>query len=211
MSARRDWYSVTCRLFRLPKFRRLTDDAQLALFYVWGIAGDETPEATWRTADDLVLALQVHGRNPVTLGDTIEELRAGGWLDALEDGTIVVHDWDDAQFSASREIRNAWEATRKRTWRKTKAAPPSPDTAPSQVDSTSPSPHLTVTAPHSRTDMEGQRPDDVRTGEPRRNGADRTTCPRCGDLLDDKDPNVVVADHGRQLWHRACPATEATA
>lgn len=34
---------------------------------------------------------------------------------------------------------------------------------------------------------------------------DVTTCPGCGDLLDDKDPNVVVAPGG-QLWHRSCPA-----
>ena len=40
--------------------------------------------------------------------------------------------------------------------------------------------------------------------EPRKNGADRTTCPDCGDLLNDKDPDVIVSDHGRQLWHRAC-------
>ncbi len=39
------------------------------------------------------------------------------------------------------------------------------------------------------------------------NGRERATCPGCGDLLDDKDPNVVVADHGRQLWHRHCPST----
>jgi hypothetical protein len=40
--------------------------------------------------------------------------------------------------------------------------------------------------------------------EPRKNGADRTTCPDCGDLLNDRDPDVIVSDHGRQLWHRAC-------
>ena len=39
---------------------------------------------------------------------------------------------------------------------------------------------------------------------PGRNGLDRTTCPDCGDLLNDKDPDVIVSDHGRQLWHRAC-------
>jgi hypothetical protein len=57
----------------------------------------------------------------------------------------------------------------------------------------------------------GQRWHDAGTTEPRRNSADRTTCPTCGDLLSDKDPNVLVADHGRQLMHRACPGIGATA
>ena len=45
----------------------------------------------------------------------------------------------------------------------------------------------------------------VATGEAWRIGLDGATCPTCGDLLNDRDPNVLVADHGRQLVHRACP------
>ena len=48
----------------------------------------------------------------------------------------------------------------------------------------------------------------ARETHPKRSpGTDRTSCPGCGDLLDDKDPNVVVADRGRQLWHRQCPSS----
>jgi hypothetical protein len=129
MSARRDWFAVQCRLFRLPKFRRLSDAAQLTLIYVWGIAGDETPEALWRTVDHLALALQLHGRDQ----GTIEELRAGGWLDTLEDGSVVVHDWDEHQVAASREIKNAWEASRLRKWRKARASTPTSSSTQAQT------------------------------------------------------------------------------
>ena len=213
MSARRDWFAVYCRLVRLSKFRRLSDDAQLALFYVWAIAGDETPEATWRTADDLALALQLHGRNPVTIGDTIEELRRAGWLDALEDGSVTAHDWDDWQIAATTEARRVWEARYMRDWRRRKREEREAATTPSPLDSSPPS-----TGHHNTGQYRGEQPvnNTWTTGnagrdEPGRNGADRTTCPRCGDLLDDKDPNVVVADRGHQLWHRACPGIGATA
>ena len=36
------------------------------------------------------------------------------------------------------------------------------------------------------------------------NGHDKSTCPGCGDLLDDKNPNVARDRHG-QLWHEDCP------
>jgi hypothetical protein len=144
VSSRRDWFAVQCRLVRLPKFRRLSDDAQLTLFYVWAIAGDETPEATWRTTEDLLLALQVHGRNPAMLvgaraqgAGAIEELRAGGWLDSLEDGRLAIHDWDDHQVYASREIKNAWEAARLRKWRKARQAPPPASSSSSSSSSSS--------------------------------------------------------------------------
>lgn len=38
---------------------------------------------------------------------------------------------------------------------------------------------------------------------------DGRTCPTCGDLLTDRDLNVVVRDHGRKLAHRVCPGMAA--
>ena len=129
MTARRDWFVVQCRLIRLPKFRRLSDAAQLALVYVWALAADETPEATWESRPALAEALELHGRDPVTL----DELTSRGWLDTLENGRVAVHDWDDHQYAASREIKNAWEADRLRTWRAAKSAkPPTPPDSTTQ-------------------------------------------------------------------------------
>jgi hypothetical protein len=122
VSARRDWYAVQCRLIRLPKFRRLSDAAQLALFYVWALAADADPEATWPSLETLAEALALHGRDPVPL----DELAARGWIDALEDGRVAVHDWDQWQFAASHEIKKAWEANRVRTWRAAKRDAVSP-------------------------------------------------------------------------------------
>lgn len=42
------------------------------------------------------------------------------------------------------------------------------------------------------------------------NGHERATCPGCGDLLDDSDPNVVVGNRMGQLWHRTCPTAVAS-
>jgi hypothetical protein len=39
------------------------------------------------------------------------------------------------------------------------------------------------------------------------NGHDKQTCPGCGDLLDDRDVNVVVVDPRGGLGHRECPET----
>jgi hypothetical protein len=47
-------------------------------------------------------------------------------------------------------------------------------------------------------------PDKSRTGM-----YDRMTCPTCGDLLSDGDTNVLEAEHGAQLRHRACPGAAA--
>jgi hypothetical protein len=35
--------------------------------------------------------------------------------------------------------------------------------------------------------------------------SDPGTCPGCGELVDDKDPNVVVINPQGQLAHRVCP------
>jgi hypothetical protein len=140
-----------------------------------------------------VEALSLYGRGAAP----VDELLTRGWLDTLEDGRVAAHDWDDHQYEASHEITKAWEADRLRGWRLRRKS----ESAEKTVEDTTSQDSTGQGYVHVRTST-----DDVRTEEPRRNGADRTTCPRCGDLLDDKDPNVMVADHGRQLWHRACPA-----
>lgn len=38
------------------------------------------------------------------------------------------------------------------------------------------------------------------------NGNERSTCPTCGDLLEERDANVVVIDRRGRLGHRDCPA-----
>ena len=38
---RQEWLAAQRRIVRLPKFRRLSREAQLALFYVWSLAGDQ--------------------------------------------------------------------------------------------------------------------------------------------------------------------------
>src|SRR4051794_17658813 len=102
----RDWLAVTTRLIRTPKFRRLPASAQLSLVYVWALAGDQTPEATWPTPDDLADLLELHGRPR----SDVDELVGARWLDQLDDGRIGAHDWDDHQLAASVAVRRAYEA-----------------------------------------------------------------------------------------------------
>ena len=110
----RDYFAVFVRLFRVPKFKRLTPSAQLTLFHLWGLAADEVPEATWRDIDALREVVEVNGRP----SDDVDTLLAAGWLDLLDDGTVGVHDWDDHQQAASKSIRDDFEAHRKREWRR---------------------------------------------------------------------------------------------
>ena len=118
----RVWYAVQCRLVRLPKFRALSDPAQLALIYLWALAGDTETEATWPSRDALADELRLHGRDP----ETIVELLERRWLDDLGDGRFAIHDWDQWQYAASKAIKSAWEANRVRTWRLTHKTPPAP-------------------------------------------------------------------------------------
>jgi hypothetical protein len=141
----REWFAVYARLIRLPKFRDLTDAAQLALLYVWALAGDETPEATWRSADTLDALLRLNGRP----AGTVPELVAAGWIDTQDDGTVTAHDWDEWQFAASKDARNAWEARYMRDWRRAKKdAGPAPSL---------PAPSLPVTETATQQDSTGQQ------------------------------------------------------
>jgi hypothetical protein len=110
----RDYFAVFTKLFRTAKFRRLGESAKLTLIYTWAVAGDETPEATWRDRATLRDALGFYGRP----AEDVDELLAAGFLDEHEDGMVEVHDWDDHQLAASKTIRDAYEASRKREWRR---------------------------------------------------------------------------------------------
>jgi len=177
----RDWFAVQGRLVRSPKFRRLPEQAQLSLLYVWALAGDETPEATWPSEQGLADVLELAGR---PRGD-VQVLLEAHWLDRDERGRVLVHDWDDHQLAATAAIKRAFEADRLRTWRRKKRGESGPSPAPPSVG-------------------ENKRPDNgsnanvrVRTQE--------LTCPACGDLLDERDRNLVVVDRHGALAHRSCP------
>lgn len=118
----REWYAVFGRLNRLPKFRRLSESAQLTLaVYVWGLAGDQVPEATWVSLDALAEQLALVGRARAD----VDELLAANWLEVTPGGGIGIHDWDAHQYAATAEIRRAYEADRKADWRLRKRADPS--------------------------------------------------------------------------------------
>ena len=114
----RDWLGIYARLLRLPKFRRLSDAAQLGLFYVWMLAGDADPEATWASLSELDELLVLCGRPDSPL----EELVSGHWLDIDEDDAVSVHDWDQWQVAVTKDVERAYEARNKRKWRKEAAA-----------------------------------------------------------------------------------------
>ena len=129
----RDWLALYPRIIRHPKFRKLPESAQLSLVYVWCLATDADPEATWPTLDDLGDALELHGRSSEDLAILVDR----GWLD-VSDGRVEVHDWDDHQLAASKAIRDAWEASRKRDWRRRKRAEEHPDDARTRPDASGP-------------------------------------------------------------------------
>lgn len=79
------------------------------------------------------------------------------------------------------------------------------DVAPDASPSDSHSEHSPSTAPaqpeHSPSPSKGN-------GVSRDTSRDGlTTCPRCGDLLSDRDPNVAVLNRSGQLGHVTCPDT----
>ncbi|MGO9178261.1 MAG: hypothetical protein ACLQBX_00500 [Candidatus Limnocylindrales bacterium] len=134
MSGRRDWFAVYARLVHQPKFRRLSESAQLTLCpYLWALAADQSPEALWPSVEALRDLLDFHGRP----ASDLDELLAARWLDLEPDGSVSVHDWDEHQWAASKEIKKVWEARRLRDWRRSKATPPA--VSPSSLE---PSPSI---------------------------------------------------------------------
>jgi hypothetical protein len=190
----RDWFAVYSRILRLPKFRRLSHNAQLSLFYVWALAGDETPEARWLSLDHLAVLLEFYGHER----SVADELASGGFLDLNDAGNVSVHDWDDHQLAATVSARRAWEAAYMRKWRREaraskseQAPPPAPPPQPSKTTQT------------DRTEPPRRRPrvNYATKAEP----PERTTCPGCGDLVVDGEPNVAVVDRRGWLGHLDCP------
>lgn len=126
---RRDWFAVQCRLIRHPKYRGLDDEDQLTLLYLWAIAGDETPEATWGSVERLEALLRLSGRP----AGSVPRLIAAGWLDIGPGGSIIVHDWDEHQYAATAEAKRTYEAARLQRWRRGRAGPPPPDPYPDRA------------------------------------------------------------------------------
>lgn len=206
----RDWIGVYSRIVRLPKFRKLPDAAQLTLVYTWLLAGDTEPEATWPSLETLGDVLVLTGRS----ADALVELVERRWLDVAEDGSVSVHDWDAHQYAATKAGKARWELHYMRKWRLAKkeaAAEAAPDLRNGRVDPVvaegafaRDEPDPTV---HQRIGQDLTGPDSliltgVNNASPRVNN--KSTCPGCGDLLDDHDENVTMHSKG-QLWHRACP------
>lgn len=116
----REWFAVHCALIRKPRFRRLSDAAQLTLLYAWALAGDQTPEATWRDDDELADSLELVARPR----ESVEELRSAGWIETADTETgphTRLRDWDRYQMAGTVAARNAWQASYMKDWRKTKA------------------------------------------------------------------------------------------
>jgi len=200
----RDWFAVYARLLRLPKFRRLSDSAQLALFYVWALAGDEAPEATWTNVAALEDLLELHGRQP----QAVAELVAAGWLDVDPSGRVNAHDWDEWQHVTTKQAADDWRRLYMREWRKSRKADTPPPAPPPLEERTEQ--YITVqgispviTRDHRTiTTVPGNGRTTTKKGpEP--------TCPRCGDETSETDPNVTVVEGGRYYGHRVCPTLEA--
>lgn len=138
----REWIAVYPALRDLPKFSGLQAADRGALLQVWMLASATAPEATFRSLDYLAGLLELDGFDR----DAASRLLEAGWLDADGSGRVLVHDWDDHQLAATRAITLAFEADRKRTWRRERRL----------VSPTPPSTEQDMTL-HNRTS--GQRPD----------------------------------------------------
>ena len=110
----RDWLAVYVHAQDKAKFRRLSPRGRGALLTVWLLAGTESPEAQWRSRDELEELLILEGFDCDDLAELVDER----WLDIEPDGTVLVHDWDEHQLAATKAIGQAFEAARKREWRR---------------------------------------------------------------------------------------------
>jgi hypothetical protein len=130
----REWYAVESRRFRDLRFRRLSDDARLTLFYLEGVAGDQEPEAIWSSTEDLAAILQMYGLRLEMARASITELVASDWIVTLSGERVALRDWDAVQVALSKKIKNEWEAARLRTWRKKKKGEDGWDEKPGPYD-----------------------------------------------------------------------------
>ena len=84
------------------------------LLHVWLLATTTTPEATFASVVYLGDVLELDGLDR-GLADRLVTM---GWLDVDASGRVLVHDWDDHQYAASKAIVQAWERDRLRGWRR---------------------------------------------------------------------------------------------
>jgi hypothetical protein len=153
----REWYAVECRRFRDLRFRRLSHEAQLAVFYLEGLAGDQEPEAIWSGDRDVSTYLQMNGWKLAETLPVVAELHEADWLDTLPDGRVGLPEWDAVQYALSKRIKNALEAARLRGWRKTQKGRERDESLLDPVVSVEPVPQLedgsraTHTTPHDTT------------------------------------------------------------
>jgi hypothetical protein len=127
----REWLAVYSAMVTKPKYRRLTPTGRGALLHVLILSAFQTPEAAWEDPEELREALHLEGFP----AGAFDELMANGWLE-VEDGAVVVHDWDQHQLAATKEAQKAWEAKRKRDWRRTKKVSPTPLSKKTEQDTT---------------------------------------------------------------------------
>ena len=160
----REWYAVECRRFRDLRFRRLSDDARLTLFYLEGVAGDQEPEAIWAGVDELAAILQMYGLRLEMARASIGELLSTEWLVTLRGEQVALRDWDAVQVALSKRIKNEWEAARLRTWRKKKKGDDGWDEKPGPYDHLLPdSENDANTTPPTSQDSTHRNTYDVRT------------------------------------------------
>lgn len=152
--------------------------------------------SSWEEGDRLAVH-EADSPVPAT-PDLVDALHAAGLLD--DDGKVPVHAWEGW-------FRPAWERREKKRsggQRGNAIRWGSRSHSDSESDSDSVSPNRPIRTDPSEPSV---RPDSATTDRSR---DQRTTCPRCGDgPLDDKDPNVAVADRSGQLRHWKCPTVEA--
>lgn len=200
----REWLALYCGILNKPKYRLLSPAGRGALLHLWALAGAQSPEATWDSRDELLDVFELDGFE----AGNVDELIALRWLDLEPDGTLTVHDWDVHQLAASKAIQTAYEAARKRTWRRTKVAPLPP--TPSNPDRTGHDTTGQYIGPGRVPDTSRTSPDepDVSLEDDDDQASEayaRTVCRRCGGPETDDNP---LRRGGIGLYHRfsPCPA-----
>jgi hypothetical protein len=136
--------------------------------------------------------------------DVVAELVLREWLDVSEDA-VWVHDWDDWQLAATHSSRRAYEAARKRDWRRSKSGTPSSPRTPS------PTGHDRYTTEQGSVDMSGTRPGRQEGHAGRTNGdafsegGGGAYCVDCGGRSDGVTGLVIKYVDGQYgVYHTKC-------